>query len=133
MKFIIGGIHRIDTEFDQREVSTGPAKDPQLAQLSSHERAMSDSQPLLRSNSESASPSFAQLVSDAVPDAIEIPAIHVAKATHSFISEFYKFIARGSVVDLTIGIVIGGAFGDVAKSLVDDVLSPFVGLVTGVR
>jgi len=42
--------------------------------------------------------------------------------------EFKKFIARGSVVDMAVGIAVGGAFGAIAKSLVDDVIMPPVGL-----
>lgn len=46
-------------------------------------------------------------------------------------SEFRKFVARGSVVELAVGIVIGAAFTTVVKSLVDDILMPPIGLVTG--
>lgn len=42
--------------------------------------------------------------------------------------EFKKFIARGNVVDMAVGIAVGGAFGAIAKSLVDDVIMPPVGL-----
>ncbi len=45
--------------------------------------------------------------------------------------EFRRFIARGNVVDLAVGIVIGAAFTSVVKSFVDDVLMPPVGLLTG--
>jgi large conductance mechanosensitive channel len=45
--------------------------------------------------------------------------------------EFREFIARGSVFDLAVGIVIGGAFGTVVKSFVDDVLMPPLGVLTG--
>lgn len=45
--------------------------------------------------------------------------------------EFRKFIARGNVIDLAVGIVIGAAFTTVVKSFVDDVLMPPVGRVTG--
>ena len=47
------------------------------------------------------------------------------------ISEFRKFIVRGNVLDLAVGIVIGAAFGTVVKSFVDDILMPPVGRVTG--
>ncbi|HET7321602.1 MAG TPA: large conductance mechanosensitive channel protein MscL [Longimicrobiaceae bacterium] len=46
-------------------------------------------------------------------------------------SEFRKFIARGNMIDLAVGIVIGAAFTSVVKSLVDDILMPPVGLLTG--
>lgn len=45
--------------------------------------------------------------------------------------EFREFIARGNVVDLAVGVIIGGAFGAVVKSLVDQVVMPPIGLVAG--
>src|SRR5688572_31929798 len=47
------------------------------------------------------------------------------------IREFKEFIARGNVVDMAVGIIIGGAFATIVKSLVDDVLMPPVGLLLG--
>jgi large conductance mechanosensitive channel len=47
------------------------------------------------------------------------------------VHEFRKFIARGNVVDLAVGIVIGAAFTSVVKSFVDDVLMPPIGHATG--
>ena len=47
------------------------------------------------------------------------------------ISAFRKFIARGNVVDLAVGIVIGAAFTTVVKSFVDDILMPPIGRATG--
>ena len=49
----------------------------------------------------------------------------------SFGSEFKAFIARGNVVDLAIGVIIGGAFGKIVTSLVDQVVMPPIGLATG--
>src|SRR3982750_2538915 len=49
----------------------------------------------------------------------------------SLISEFKEFIAKGNVVDLAVGIVIGGAFGKIVDSLVNDILMPPIGLVIG--
>src|ERR1700730_17638537 len=46
-------------------------------------------------------------------------------------SEFKKFIMRGSVLDLAIGVIIGGAFGKIVASLVGDVLMPVIGLALG--
>lgn len=46
-------------------------------------------------------------------------------------SEFRKFIARGNVMELAIGIIIGAAFATVVKSFVDDVLMPPIGMATG--
>lgn len=51
----------------------------------------------------------------------------------SLIKEFKEFISRGSVVDLAIGVIIGGAFGAIVSSLVKDVIMPPVGyLLSGV-
>ena len=49
----------------------------------------------------------------------------------SFFKEFREFIARGNVVDLAVGVVIGGAFGKIVSSLVDQVVMPPIGLATG--
>ena len=46
-------------------------------------------------------------------------------------SEFKDFIARGNVVDLAVGVIIGGAFGKIVTSLVDQVIMPPIGLLTG--
>jgi large conductance mechanosensitive channel len=48
----------------------------------------------------------------------------------SMIQEFKKFALRGNVVDMAVGIIIGGAFGTIVKSLVDDVIMPPLGLLT---
>ena len=47
------------------------------------------------------------------------------------LKEFKEFAMRGSVVDLAVGVIIGGAFGTIVKSLVDDVLMPPIGLMLG--
>lgn len=47
------------------------------------------------------------------------------------LEEFKKFIMRGNVLDLAIGIIIGGAFGQIVSSLVDDVIMPPIGLILG--
>ncbi|OYT72438.1 MAG: large-conductance mechanosensitive channel [Chloracidobacterium sp. CP2_5A] len=44
--------------------------------------------------------------------------------------EFKEFISRGSVIDLAIGVVIGGAFGKIVSSFVEDIIMPPVGLLT---
>lgn len=49
----------------------------------------------------------------------------------SVIKEFKKFAMRGNVVDLAVGIIIGGAFGKIVSSLVADVLMPPLGLLIG--
>ena len=48
----------------------------------------------------------------------------------SVFKEFREFIARGNVVDLAVGVIIGGAFGAIVKSLVDQVIMPPIGLLT---
>ena len=45
--------------------------------------------------------------------------------------EFIEFINRGSVVDLAVGVVIGGAFTAIVNSLVNDIIMPIVGLIAG--
>ena len=47
------------------------------------------------------------------------------------IKEFRDFIARGNVIDLAVGVIIGGAFGKIVSSLVSDVLMPPLGLMLG--
>ena len=48
-----------------------------------------------------------------------------------FISDFKEFAMKGNVMDMAVGVIIGGAFGKIVSSLVDNVLMPLVGLVTG--
>ncbi len=48
-----------------------------------------------------------------------------------FISEFKEFAIKGNVMDMAIGVVIGGAFGKIVSSVVDNLLSPIVGMITG--
>jgi len=47
------------------------------------------------------------------------------------LQEFKKFVLRGNVFDMAVGIVIGAAFGTIVKSLVDDILMPPIGLLLG--
>lgn len=49
----------------------------------------------------------------------------------SIASEFRAFIAGGNVVDLAVGVIIGGAFGKIVSSLVDNVIMPPIGLLLG--
>lgn len=48
-----------------------------------------------------------------------------------FFKEFTDFIKRGNVLDLAVGIIIGGAFNTIVKSLVNDILMPVIGLIGG--
>ena len=47
----------------------------------------------------------------------------------SIFTEFREFIARGNVVDLAVGVIVGAAFNDIVKSLVDDLVMPPVGML----
>lgn len=47
------------------------------------------------------------------------------------IQEFKDFVAGGNVLDLAVGVIIGGAFGGITKSLTDDIIMPFVGWIFG--
>ena len=47
------------------------------------------------------------------------------------LSEFKEFIARGNVVDLAVGVIIGSAFGKIVSSVVNDILMPIIGIVIG--
>lgn len=46
----------------------------------------------------------------------------------SFIKEFKEFAAKGNVMDLAVGVIIGGAFGKIVDSVVNDLIMPFVGI-----
>ena len=48
-----------------------------------------------------------------------------------FLKEFKEFAMKGNVMDMAVGVIIGGAFGKIVSSLVDDVLMPLVGKVVG--
>ena len=48
-----------------------------------------------------------------------------------FIKEFKEFAMKGNVMDMAVGVIIGGAFGKIVSSLVDDVLMPLIGKLTG--
>lgn len=48
-----------------------------------------------------------------------------------FITEFKEFAVKGNVVDMAVGVIIGGAFGKIVTSLVNDVIMPVIGKITG--
>ncbi len=48
-----------------------------------------------------------------------------------FLTEFKEFAMRGNVVDMAVGVIIGGAFGKIVTSLVNDIIMPGVGVLTG--
>jgi large conductance mechanosensitive channel len=49
----------------------------------------------------------------------------------SMLSEFRAFIAKGNVIDLAVGVIIGAAFGSIVKSLTDEIIMPIVGAIVG--
>ena len=53
------------------------------------------------------------------------------KKKHPIVEEFKTFVLRGNVVDLAVGVIIGGAFQKIVTSVVNDLIMPLVGLVTG--
>ena len=48
-----------------------------------------------------------------------------------FIEEFKEFIARGNAMSMAVGIIIGGAFTSIVNSLVNDIITPFLGIIIG--
>ena len=48
-----------------------------------------------------------------------------------FINEFKTFISRGNVLDLAVGVIIGGAFNTIVNSLVNDIFMPIIGIIIG--
>ncbi len=44
---------------------------------------------------------------------------------------FKEFISKGNVLDLAVGVIVGGAFGKIVTSLVDDIIMPIIGLIIG--
>ena len=55
----------------------------------------------------------------------------LSKKTTGFLAEFRKFTARGNVMDLAVGVIIGGAFKGITDSLVSDILNPILGIFAG--
>ena len=53
------------------------------------------------------------------------------KAVKKLSEDFKSFISRGNVVDMAVGVIIGGAFGKIVTSLVNDVLTPLIGVFLG--
>jgi large conductance mechanosensitive channel len=50
---------------------------------------------------------------------------------NKFIAEFKTFVSRGNVLDLAVGVVVGGAFSKIVTSLVNDIITPLIGVVIG--
>lgn len=53
------------------------------------------------------------------------------KKQSKLVAEFKDFISRGSVLDMAVGVIVGGAFTTIVNSLVDDVIMPVISLITG--
>lgn len=53
------------------------------------------------------------------------------KKKSKFISEFKEFVLRGNVVDLAVGVIIGASFQAIVNSMVKDIISPLIGVITG--
>jgi large conductance mechanosensitive channel len=63
--------------------------------------------------------------------AVKLPdPLQAAEKRVPILGEFREFIARGNVIDLAVGVIIGAAFNDIVKSLVDQVVMPPIGLLT---
>ena len=50
---------------------------------------------------------------------------------NTFLTEFKTFIARGNVMDMAVGVIIGGAFSNIPTSLINDIVMPLLGILTG--
>ena len=67
-----------------------------------------------------------------MPNRINLPdGQQAVESTKGFFGEFKTFISKGNVMDMAVGIIIGGAFTTIVKSLVSDIISPLLGLVGG--
>ncbi len=55
----------------------------------------------------------------------------MAKKENGFFAEFKKFILRGNVIDLAVGVIIGAAFQAIVNSLVNDIIMPLIGIILG--
>jgi large conductance mechanosensitive channel len=60
---------------------------------------------------------------------MELKSINPAKHALSLVEEFKSFAFKGNVVDLAVGVIIGGAFGNIVNSLVHNVIMPLIGVV----
>ena len=54
----------------------------------------------------------------------------MSNKTSGFFAEFKTFIARGNVMDMAVGVIIGGAFSNITSSLIDDIVMPLLGIFT---
>lgn len=61
----------------------------------------------------------------------EVKKDEIIKKGNKIFTEFKEFIARGNVVDLAVGVIIGSAFGKIVTSIVNDILMPIIGIIIG--
>lgn len=54
----------------------------------------------------------------------------MASTPSGFLTEFKTFIARGNVMDMAVGVIIGGAFSNITNSLINDIVMPLLGILT---
>lgn len=62
---------------------------------------------------------------------VEINKEELKKKGGKTLGEFKEFIAKGNVVDMAVGVIIGGAFGKIVTSIVNDILMPIIGVIIG--
>lgn len=55
----------------------------------------------------------------------------ILKQGNKTLNEFKEFISRGNVLDMAVGVIVGGAFGKIVSSIVDDILMPIIGVAIG--
>lgn len=55
----------------------------------------------------------------------------MSNKANGFFAEFKTFIARGNVIDMAVGVIIGGAFSNITTSLINDIIMPLLGILTG--
>ena len=48
-----------------------------------------------------------------------------------FLADFKEFAMKGNIVDMAVGVIIGGAFGKIVSSLVNDIIMPVISIITG--
>lgn len=62
---------------------------------------------------------------------IDINKAQIIKKNKKTFQEFKQFISKGNVIDLAVGVIIGGAFGKIVTSIVNDILMPIIGVIIG--
>lgn len=74
---------------------------------------------------------FKKKAKDYIPDSIEHHLENGFGKTEHFVGEFKKFAVKGNVLDLAVGVVIGAAFTSIVNSLVKDIITPLIQLISG--